>query len=280
MSRNLWHINTLEKISIPRMVIQNNNKRKLHIVEKFTEFAYWCHDFLSGGRVVVLVRWCRWVKGLAAALVVGIQVLSCHCVNGDGKTVQEKKKERKLSRRCLIVAEIEQNAALQWNHTGFCGRVHVYMCVYLVWVRVCLYILTGESLCRLLLWRSGEREEAKLLTHCVSFFHTASSLLTMLSSRHSQDLNDPPQAAESADTWPTADVCFTDVKDVCSPFNAVCVRVCVRRPRESPGALFARCHCLVDPPRAPSRGIFSFCFLWSHCSLYTHIHSQMHIHAQ
>lgn len=54
----------------------------------------------------------------------------------------------------------------------------------------------------------------------------------------------------------------------------VCVCVYVRRPRESPSALFARYLCLVTPLRAPSHGIFILLSVVSHCSLYTHIHSQ------
>lgn len=180
MSRNLWHINTLEKISIPRMVIQNNNKRKLHIVEKFTEFAYWCHDFLSGGRVVVLVRWCRWVKGLAAPLVMGIQVLSCHCVNGDGKTVQEKKKRakavQKMFNSCRNRAErsspVESHGILRAS-----ARVHV--CIPCVSACVFVYSDRRISLSSLALAIRGERGgEAShplcfILSYCFISFNNA-----------------------------------------------------------------------------------------------------------
>lgn len=158
----------------------------------------------------------------------------------------------------------------------FCGRVHVYMCVYIVWVCVCLYITTGESLHRLC--SDGQRRERRQGFSPTVFIHTTSSLLTnLLSSRHSQDLNDP-YAAESTGTRPIAKVCCTEEK-VCSPFmRFVCVYVA---PEKSPSALLLAISALLTHWGLPHTG-FSFCFLWSHCSLYTHIHihSQMHIHAQ
>lgn len=117
--------------------------------------------------------------------------------------------------------------------------------------------VTRESFVSALITKGEEGGEA---SHPLCPFRH--QLLTnLLSSRHSQDLNDP-QAAESIGTHPAP-----EEKSLLTFMRFVCV--CL--PTESPSALSLANLCLVNPPRGPSLG--KFCFLWSHCSLYTHTHT-------
>lgn len=144
-----------------------------------------------------------------------------------------------------------------------CVRVCTCECVF-------LYIMTGEDLVSvLIIWGGG--------TSHPLFIRTASLLTNLLSSRHSQDLNNP-YAADSTGTRPKPKVCFTEgEKKVCSPFWGLCVCVCP--PRELPSALLLANLCLVNPSRAPSHrdSHSAFCGL---TALFTHPHTNTNEHTR
>lgn len=141
---------------------------------------------------------------------------------------------------------------------------------------------------------TGEGEEAELLAHCVSFFRTASSLLTTLSSRHSQDLNNPPPPPYPellrAQAHKPQHRCVSYVNVCAQTLNAICVFACVCaradvRVYVCPQriSLLAAIALWTHRGLPPSRG--DFFILLSVVSLlsphtHAHIHPQMHIHAQ
>lgn len=128
------------------MVNQTRKKKELYTV-KFAEFAYCCHDSLPGQRVDILVCWRRWIpvkltvhekKNQWRPLLRGFRfcfvllhasiVVVRHCVDGDREGVSVKEREAVQEKP---EEKFKQDAAPWSNHTRFCGRVHVYMCVYI-----------------------------------------------------------------------------------------------------------------------------------------------------
>lgn len=76
------------------MVILITTERKLHIVKKKIKqkntFAYGFHDVLLGGRVVVLVCWCRRVFPVTA-----------HCLTRSHPAAARNSASKRMSESCL-----------------------------------------------------------------------------------------------------------------------------------------------------------------------------------
>lgn len=243
-------------------------------------------------RVNILVCWRRWipvnwqctkkpmaalVKGFVLILVHASIVVACHCVDGDREGVRKVSiKEREwveAVQEKMMTKDEARCSSLSWITRGSVGEC-TCTCVYTLCECVCLYIMTGEPLCCLCsaTQRRGRRPS---FSHTV-FIHTTSSLLTkLLSSRHSQDLNDPLSCWEHRHTAHSK--CVLQRKKSAHPLWGLCVCMSPQRIAQCP---LARYLCLVNPLRAPSHGIFILLSVVSLLSLHTYTHKCTYTHSK